>query len=371
MTGAAPRTAWARRAATPLRRFVRTETGSAAFLLAATVAALIWANLGPGSYEEFWHAHLEVRLGPSALGTDLREWVNSGLMAFFFLVAGLEARREFDMGELRERVRLALPLVVGLGGMVVPVVIYLAINAGRPSAEGWGTAMSTDTAFALGMLALVGSGVPDRVRTYLLTFVIVDDIAGIAVIAGAYSRHLDFVALAVGLAVLGLVGFARVLDVRRGVVYALLGVVAWAAFFKSGIDPVVVGLVVGLLAVAYPASRSDLERAAAGFRTFREQPTAALASSAREGVRAAISPNDRLQQIFHPWTSYLIVPVFALANAGIPVGASFLARAYAAPVTIGIIVGYVVGKPIGTSAPRGCWASSAGAGSRRRSAGPR
>src|SRR5262249_40169688 len=162
--------------------------------------------------------------------------------------------------ELRERVRLALPLVVGLGGMIVPTAIYLAINAGRPSAEGWGTAMSTDTAFALGMLALVGSGVPDRVRTYLLTFVIVDDIVSIAVIAGAYSGHIDYAALAIGLAVLGLMGLARVLDVRRGGVYALLGVVAWVAFFKSGIDPVVVGLVVGLLAVAYPASRSDLER---------------------------------------------------------------------------------------------------------------
>ncbi len=269
-------------------------------------------------------------------------------MAFFFLVAGLEARREFDMGELRERLRLTLPVVVGLGGMIVPVGIYLAINAGQPTAEGWGTAMSTDTAFALGMLALVGPGVPDRVRTYLLTFVIVDDVAGIVVIAVAYSGQIDLTALAVGLAVLGLVGLARAWDVRRGAVYVLLGVVAWAAFFKSGIDPVVVGLVVGLLAIAYPASRSDLERAAAGFRSFREQPTAELASSAQEGVRTAISPNDRLQQLFHPWTSYLIVPVFALANAGIPVSASFLARAYTAPVTLGIMLGYLIGKPAGT-----------------------
>ncbi|HET9896577.1 MAG TPA: Na+/H+ antiporter NhaA [Streptosporangiaceae bacterium] len=342
------RTAWARHAATPLRRYVRTETGSAAILLTATIAALIWANVGGGSYEKFWATEFAVRLGPSDLAANLREWVNSGLMAFFFLVAGLEARREFDMGELRARVRLTLPLVVGLSGMIVPIAIYLAINAGRPSAQGWGTAMSTDTAFALGMLALVGSGVPDRVRTYLLTFVIVDDIASIAVIAGAYSGQVDYTALAIGLAVLGLVGLARVVHVRRSTVYALLGVVAWVAFFESGIDPVVVGLVVGLLAVAYPASRPDLERAAARFRRFREQPTAALASSARDEVRTAISPNDQLQQIFHPWTSYLIVPIFALANAGIPVGAGFLARAYTAPITIGIIVGYVAGKPVGT-----------------------
>ncbi len=348
--GSSPRvdTAWARRAGTPLRQFVSTETGSAAFLLAAAIVALIWANVSTSSYDAFWVTRLSVRVGPGEIGAPLREWVNSGLMSFFFLVAGLEARREFDMGELRERLRLTLPLVVGLGGMLVPVGIYLAINVGRASAEGWGTAMSTDTAFALGMLALVGPGVPDRVRTYLLTFAIVDDVAGLIVIAVAYSGRIDLLPLAIGLAVLGAVALLRLRDLRRGSVYLLLGVVAWAAFFKSGVDPIVVGLVVGLLAIAYPASRSDLERATAEFRTFREQPTPELASSAREHVRTAISPNDRLQQIFHPWTSYLIVPLFALANAGIPLSAGFLARAYTAPVTLGIIVGYVAGKPLGT-----------------------
>ena len=182
-------------------------------------------------------------------------------MAFFFLVAGLEARREFDMGELRERRRLALPLVVALGGMVVPIAIYLAINAGRSSASGWGAAMSTDTAFALGALALAGPGVPDRVRTYLLTFALVDDVAGIAVIALVYSGHIDLAALGVGVAILGVVMVARRRGVRNGAVYLLLGVAAWIAFFESGVDPVVVGLVMGLLAVAYPAARSDLERA--------------------------------------------------------------------------------------------------------------
>jgi Na+/H+ antiporter NhaA len=182
------RTAWARSRQTPLRQFLRTETGSAAVLLAATIAALAWANLDWSSYAACWGTRLSVRLGTAGLADDLHGRVNSGLMAFFFLVAGLEARREFDMGE---RPRLALPLVVGLGGMIVPIGIYLAINAGRPTAAGWGTAMSTDTAFALGMLALVGSGFPDRVRTYLLTFAIVDDVAGIVVIAVAYSGHID------------------------------------------------------------------------------------------------------------------------------------------------------------------------------------
>ncbi|HEX3922581.1 MAG TPA: Na+/H+ antiporter NhaA [Streptosporangiaceae bacterium] len=341
-------TAWARSRQTPLRQFLRTETGSAAILLAATIAALIWANANQASYEACWATRLSIRLGSAGLSDDLQGWLNSGLMAFFFLVAGLEARREFDMGELRERRRLALPLLIGLGGMIVPIGIYLAINAGHPTVTGWGTAMSTDTAFALGMLALVGPNVPDRVRTYLLTFAIVDDVAGIAVIAVVYSGHIDLVALAVGVALLAVVALARALGIRRGVLYVALGAAAWVAFFQSGVDPLVVGLAMGLLTVAHPAARRDLERASEGFRLVREQPTPELARSARESVRVAISPNDRMQQIFHPWSSYLIVPLFALANAGVTVSGGFLARAFTTPVTLGILLGYVIGKPVGT-----------------------
>jgi Na+/H+ antiporter NhaA len=343
------RTVWARRLETPLRRFLRTETGSAAVLLAATLAALAWANIDPAGYAATWHTVLVIRSGTVGLADSWQGWVNSGLMAFFFLVAGLEARREFDLGELRERRRVALPLVVAVGGMVVPIGIYLAINAGRSSAAGWGTAMSTDTAFALGVLALVGPGVPDRVRTYLLTFALADDVAGIAVIALAYSGDLSLPALGVGLAILGAVVVVRRLGVRNGPAYLLLGVAAWVAFFESGVDPVVVGLVLGLLALAYPAPRSDLEQASESFRLFREQPVPELARDARERVRLAISPNDRLQQLFHPWTSYLIVPLFALANAGITLSGGFLARAYTSPVTLGILLGYLVGKPAGTA----------------------
>ena len=346
--GSPSRTAWARSLETPLRRFLRTETGSAAILLGATVAALAWANIDPAGYVATWHTTLSVRSGARELSDTWQGWVNSGLMAFFFLVAGLEARREFDMGELRERRRLALPVVVAIGGMIVPVGIYLAVNAGRPSAAGWGAAMSTDTAFALGLLALLGSAVPDRVRTYLLTFALVDDVAGIAVIALAYSGHLDLAALAAGIAILALLLAARWRGVRAGSVYLLLGLAAWVALFESGVDPVIVGLAVGLLALAYPAARPDLEQASESFRLFREQPTPELARDASESVRLAISPNDRLQQLFHPWTSYLIVPLFALANAGITVNGPFLARAFTSPVTLGILLGYVAGKPAGT-----------------------
>jgi Na+/H+ antiporter NhaA len=370
------RTAWARNLQTPLRQFLRTETGSAAVLLAATVIALGWVNIDAASYRAVWDTRLSVNLGSASVSDDLGGWINSGLMTFFFLVVGLEARREFDMGELRERRRLALPLLIGTAGMIVPIAIYLLINAGRPSAHGWGTTMSTDTAFALGMLALVGRHLPDRVRTYLLTFSVVDDLAGITIIAFAYSGQIHLDALLTGLAILGGVAVLRAAGVRYGPAYALLGVAAWIAIFKSGVDPVLVGLVIGLMTYARPAARSDLERASDLFRMFREQPTAELAQSAREGVRTALSPNDRLQQIYHPLTSYVIVPLFALSNTGVVISGSFLARAFTSPITLGILVGYVVGKPVGTTGaawlvtrvsrgrirPPVGWAAVAGAG---------
>jgi Na+/H+ antiporter NhaA len=342
-------TAWARSLETPLRRFLRTETGSAAVLLVATLAALAWVNISSSTYESVWSTVLSVHVGGTGIAMDLHEWVNSGLMTFFFLVVGLEARREFDTGELRQRARLTLPVLTGLGGMIVPVVIYLAANAGRPSAHGWGTAMSTDTAFALGMLALVGRRLPDRVRTYLLTFSVVDDLTALVVIAVAYSEQVRTPALLTGIGILLVVLGVRAAGVRFGPLYFLLGLAAWVAFVESGVDPVVVGLIMGLLTFAYPASRSDLERASDLFRLFREQPTPELAQSAREGVRVAISPNERLQQLYHPWTSYLIVPLFALANAGVVIDASLLSRAFTSPVTLGILLGYVLGKPLGTT----------------------
>jgi Na+/H+ antiporter NhaA len=270
-------------------------------------------------------------------------------MAFFFLVVGLEARREFDVGELRVRSRLTLPVLVGLTGMAVPIVIYLIANAGKPAMHGWGMAMSTDTAFALGALALVGRRLPDRVRIYLLTFSVVDDLAGLAVIAIAYSGSIKVVPLAVGLGLIGIVLILRARGIRNGVFYLILGIACWVAFLKSGVDPIVVGLIFGLLTYAYSASRESLEQASEAFRMFREQPTAELAQSARNVVRTAVSPNDRLAQLYHPWTSYLIVPLFALANAGIVLNAGFLAKAYTSPVTLGIVLGYLVGKPLGTA----------------------
>lgn len=341
------RTAWARNLEAPVRDFLRTEAGSAACLLAATVIALAWVNIDSSSYHRVWSTLVSVRVGGSGVSQELRLWINNGLMTFFFLVVGLEARREFDLGELRDRPRLILPVIAGVCGMVVPVAIFLAFNAGRPSAAGWGTTMSTDTAFALGMLTLVGRRFPNSLRTFILTVAVVDDLVSLVVIAVAYNSSITASALGIGVGIFVLVFIARSRRVGNGVVYAVLGMGAWVAFLKSGVDPVVVGLAMGLLAIAYPASRGDLEHATDLFRLFREQPTSELAQSARVGLRSAVSANERWQQIFHPVSSYLIVPVFALANAGIAINGGFLAKAYSSPITLGIIVGYVVGKPVG------------------------
>lgn len=341
------RTPWRLGLRTPFREFLRTESGSALVLLAAAVTALIWANASQATYEKFWSTRISIQIGNAGVAQTLHDWVNTGLMALFFFVVGLEARREFDIGELRERRRLVLPVLAGLGGMIVPVLIYLLITAGHHSERGWAAAMSTDTAFALGMLALIGPRFSDRLRAFLLTIVVADDIVALVVIAVAYTDQVNTGALIVALASLVVLLIIRSLRVHGGLVYATIGAFIWVATFKSGVDPVVVGLLMGLLAVAYPASRTDLERATEQFRLFREQPTAELARQAHAELQAAISPNDRLQQLLHPWTSYVIVPIFALANAGIPLSLDFLGKAFTSPITLGILVGLVVGKPLG------------------------
>lgn len=346
-------TDWTWRHETPLGRFLRTESGSAAVLLSATVAALVWANVSAGSYQAVWGTELSVRVGGSGVTMDLVGWVNSGLMTFFFFVVGLEARRELDLGELRERRRVVLPVTAGIGGMAMAVLLYLVVNAGQSSARGWGMAMSTDTAFALGMLALIGPRYPERLRAFLLTVVVIDDVVALLVIATVYTSRLRVAALLVAFALFVAILVLSRLHVRQGVVYLVVGIATWVSLHLSGVDPVVVGLAMGLLTYASPAGREDLERATDRFRDFREQPTPELARSARAGLQRAISPNERLQEAFHPWTSYAIVPLFALANAGIPIRGDFLSQAYRSPITLGLIAAYVIGKPVGVLA--GSW----------------
>jgi Na+/H+ antiporter NhaA len=340
------RSEWARNRSVPLRAFVRTESGSAIVLVAGIVAALAWANIDPPSYQSVWSTEFSIRLGRFGITDDLRTWINSGLMTLFFLVVGLETRREFDLGDLRERQRFVLPLVAGLAGMLVPIGIYLLINLGRPSVHGWGVAMSTDTALALGVLAVLGRDIPDRMRVFVLTVFVVDDLAALVVIAVAYSGRVLLTPLVVAAAAFALLLLAVRLRLQQRAVFVALGILMWGALRAGGVDPIVAGLAIGLAAPAYTPSRGDLQTATGLVRRFREQPTPELARSARVGLSSVLSPNERLQTFYHPWTSYLIVPLFALANAGIVLDAGFLAHAYAAPVTVGVLVGYVAGKPI-------------------------
>jgi Na+/H+ antiporter NhaA len=340
------RTTWTRRLA-PVREFVATENASAVILLAATVAALAWAN-SPwrASYESFWHTRVVVGFGNAVLDLDLRHWINDGLMGFFFFVVGLEIRREFDMGELRERRRVATPVLAAIGGMVVPALIYLAINAGDTSARGWGIAMGTDTAFALGVLTLVGGATP-RVRTFLLTLVIVDDIVALLVIAVAYTGELSPTGLLVAAGLYGVILLMKRARVGHGVPYFLVGVAMWLATLASGVHATIAGVAVGLLAGAYAPSRDELMQAGAMWRLFREEPTPRYARSVSRTMSRSVSPNERLQHLFHPWTSHLIVPVFALANAGVELDGDVLRSVATEPIFLGIVVGLVLGKPLG------------------------
>ncbi len=339
------RTAWARNLAAPIRSYLHAETGGAVVLVAAAVAALAWANIAPHSYTTLWTTKLTLAFGSHELSTDLRGWVNEGLMTLFFLVVGLEAKRELDLGELRERSRLAIPVVASLGGMVAAAGIYLAINIGGDGVNGWGAAVSTDTALALGVLSLLSRGRAVRLRVFLLTVVVIDDLAALLVIALGYTDHVSSTALMIAAAL-----FAALFALRwagaawRTPVAVLLGIGIWLAMFESGVDAVIAGLAVGLITSAYPPERENLERSIELARSFREQPTPELAYSAIAGLTSTISPNERLQYRLHPWTSRVIVPLFALANAGLRLDGDLTVTSR---VTLGIVAAYVIGKPVG------------------------
>ena len=317
-------------------------------LIAAIAAALVWANSPwSDSYESFWTTRLAITIGSGGISMDLRHWVNEGLMTFFFLVVGLEAKRELDTGELRERQRLAIPVFAALGGMAVPILIFTAVNAGGSGAHAWGAAMSTDTALALGVLGLLAPQ-GTRLRLRLLTLAVVDDLVALVIIATVYTDHVDLLPLAFAIAFFAaLVALRYARGTWRNEAAVIAGVALWVALFEAGIEPVVAGLAVGLVTSAYPPERGDLERVTEQARSFREQPTPELARLAQRSVATAISANERLQYMLHPWTSYVIVPVFALANAGVHIDGQLLGDAVSSSITLGIFFAYVVGKPVG------------------------
>ena len=344
-----PPTPWTHRGSRSLRSFLATETGSAGLLLAATVVALVWANSPlSGAYEDLWGAHLTIDLAGAGVDEDLRHWVNDGLMAFFFYVVGLEIRRELELGELRDRRAAAIPAIAAVAGMAIPALLYTVLNAGGEGAHGWGIVMATDIAFVLGALALLGDRVPPGVRVFLLTLAIVDDVGAIAVIAIFYSSGTDLVALASAGGILAaIVVVRRFGPVWRGPAYLVAGLVLWYATLKSGIHPTIAGVAMGLVTAVHPPRRADVERAASVTRLFRREPTPRGGRAAVLELAAAVSPNERFQAALHPWTSYVVVPLFALANAGVPLGGDALERALTSPVTIGVVIGLVLGKTLG------------------------
>lgn len=317
-------------------------------LAVAVVAALVWANVpGSSSYSSFWRTSLQIRLGGEVLRASLRTWVNEGFMTLFFLVVGLEAARELSLGELRERRRALTPVIAACGGVAGAVGIFAAVTAGARGSGAWGAAASTDTALALGALSLVGPRGAARLRVFLLTLVVVDDLIGLLIITFAYSHAISGPALGAAGGLFVALILVRRLERWRGVATPVLGFGVWLAMFQSGVDPVIAGLAIGLVISAHSPARSDLERATELARAFREQPTAEFARSAQRGLSEAISPNERLQHRLHPWSGFVIVPLFALANIGVHIDGSVLESAVRSPVTIGILLGYVLGKPVG------------------------
>lgn len=334
----------------PLRNYLSTESGSAGLLLAATALALLWANSpAAGLYTDLWSTPVVVGFGDHAIDMDLHHWVNDGLMAIFFFVIGLEVRREISVGELTDSRRMLVPALAAAGGIILPALLYLAVNPSGEAARGWGIVIGTDTAFVLGALALVGPSFPTQLRVFILTLTVFDDIAAVAIIGLVYSESLDLTAIAVAAAGLALLAAANRAGQWRSSVYLVLGVVVWVATLQSGLHPSIAGMLAGLTISASEPRRREVERAARLVRAFRQSPQIEVGWSAKQGIQRALSVNERLQTALHPWSSYVIVPVFALANAGVALGDGVLGEALRSPVMWGIVLGLVVGKAVGVS----------------------
>ncbi len=340
------------RLARPVADFLSTETAGGIVLLAATVVALSWANSPLGSsYESLWGTELSLRLGSLQVARDLRHWVNEGLMALFFLVVGLEIKRELVVGELRELRRAALPVLAAVGGMIVPAGLYLALNGGGEGAPGWAIPMATDIAFAVGVLALLAPGASASLKVFLLTLAIVDDIGAIVVIALVYTGGIGVTALgAAALALACMVGL-RALRVGYPPPFFILGALAWFALLQSGVHATIAGVAVGLMAPARAANPSSIRRLPGFERTLSEEgslggPDARLA---RQAVLEVTPVTERLSHDLHPWTSFVVIPLFALANAGVRLDLDALGAAASSPIAWGIVLGLVAGKILGVA----------------------
>jgi Na+:H+ antiporter, NhaA family len=328
----------------PLILFMRVEARSSVLLLSATVIALAWAN-SPwlASYEVVWTTNLSVQVGEAELAKDLRHWVNDGLMTLYFLVMGLELTRELKLYERRHWSAAIVPATAALGGMVAPGLVYLAFNAAGPAARGWAIVTATDLALALGVLALVGPRCPPQLRAVVLMVALVDGLAVVALVAVLYPELVNLIALAVVLELFAVTAVLRLLRVLRTLAYLVVGVALWVAMSVSGLHPAIAGVVLGVVLTTFPPLPIGAALDA-GLARLLERDQSPVTISGADG---AAPPNERLQELLHPWSSYLIVPLFALANAGVTLDRDLLARAVGSPITLGVIMGLVAGKLLG------------------------
>ncbi|WP_082587342.1 Na+/H+ antiporter NhaA [Nocardioides sp. Soil774] len=337
----------ARLVARPVREFLRVEAAGSLLLMLAAVVALVWANSPwASSYDALWHTHLVLDVGPLHLDESLQHWVNDALMVIFFFVVGLEIKYELVNGDLRDPRTAALPIVAAVGGMAVPALLYVALNPpGSEGNAGWGIPMATDIAFAVGVLGVLGRRIPSAARLFLLTLAIVDDIGAILVIAVFYTSDLSLGWLAIAIGLLALMVVARRLRIWTVVVYAVLGVGVWFALLESGVHATLAGVAIGLLAPATSLLNEEVARgyATEALRDRRLDPDEL--DKMRFLLKESVSVVERLQSSLHPVSAYVVLPVFALANAGVELGA--FGKVFTEPVGVGIVLGLVLGKPVG------------------------
>ena len=341
-----------------LERFVQSETAGSVLLFGATVVALVWANSPwSASYFALWKLPVQIGRRP-LLAMDLHHWIDDGLMVLFFLVVGLEIKREIVKGELSSFRQAALPIMAALGGMIIPAILYFALNRSGPGARGWGIPMATDIGFAMGVLALLGKRIPSSLRVFMLASAIVDDVGAILVIAFFYTPKISLSALA---AAGGLLALLVVIAMRRVPVsvYAVVGFFFWAAVLSSGVHATIAGVILGLIAPIKPKFRPEelAESAEPLLRNFRAQISSQEKSSAEatlsaldQLLRGTDSIAERLERTVHPWVCYLVLPLFALASAGVNLSAEKLKLAISSPIALGILLGLVFGKAVGITA---------------------
>ncbi len=324
------------------------ENTAAALLLAFTLAAILWAN-SPWA-ETYWallDTHVGFTFGDNTVELTVKHLINDGLMTFFFFIVGLEVTSEFAIGELTDRARAAVPVVAAIAGLTVPAVIFLLFNASGENARAWGVVISTDTAFLIGALAIIKPKYPARLRIFLLTLAVVDDIGALCVIALFYSDRIDVVALVIAVVLIIAIALVRFLPAARGPAYAVLGFALWVALSMAGIHPTLAGVVVALLIPVFTPDRRQVEETVAVIRAFRQSPNSQYARAATRGLRESISTNERLQTDVGPYVSFLVLPLFALANAGVRLDADSVTAALRSTLTWGIVTGLVIGKFIG------------------------